>query len=51
MLESGKPYQLCNTGEGRLVLLGAGNAGTDGKARIRVPKMASHMPLSEPIIA
>ena len=26
-LESGKPYQLCNTGNGRLLLLGAGNAG------------------------
>jgi len=51
LLESGKPYQLCNTGNGRLLLLGAGNAGADGKPRSRVPRKASHMPLSKTIIA
>ena len=51
LLESGKPYQLCNTGSGKLLLLGAGNAGADGKPRTRVPKKPSHMPLSQPIIA
>ncbi len=51
LLESGKPYQLCNTGNGRLLLLGAGNAGADGKPRSRVPRKASQMPLSKPIIA
>jgi mannose-6-phosphate isomerase-like protein (cupin superfamily) len=51
VLTSGQPYQLCNTGEGRLLLLGAGNSGVDGKKRTRVPKKASHLPLSEPIVA
>jgi len=32
-------------------LLGAGNAGANGKPRTRVPEIASHLPLSEPIIA
>jgi mannose-6-phosphate isomerase-like protein (cupin superfamily) len=51
VLTAGQPYQLCNTGEGRLLLLGAGNAGANGKPRTRVPEIASHLPLSEPIIA
>lgn len=51
LLESGEPYQLCNTGKGRLVLFGAGNAGVDGKSRTRVPKRPSHTPIKEPIIA
>jgi mannose-6-phosphate isomerase-like protein (cupin superfamily) len=51
VLTAGQPYQLCNTGDGRLLLLGAGNSGVDGKPRSRVPKIASHLPLSEPIIA
>lgn len=51
MLESGQPYQLCNTGKGRLLLLGAGNAGVNGVARSRVPPVASHIPLKEPVVA
>jgi mannose-6-phosphate isomerase-like protein (cupin superfamily) len=51
VLTAGQPYQLCNTGEGRLLLLGAGNSGVDGKPRTRVPAIASHLPLSEPIVA
>ena len=51
LLKSGEPYQLCNTGNGRLLLLGAGNAGANGKPRSRVPKVPSHLPLSEPIVA
>jgi mannose-6-phosphate isomerase-like protein (cupin superfamily) len=51
LLKSGEPYQLCNTGNGRMLLLGAGNAGVDGKPRTRVPKIPSRIPLSEPIIA
>jgi mannose-6-phosphate isomerase-like protein (cupin superfamily) len=51
VLTAGQPYQLCNTGEGRLLLLGAGNSGVDGKPRSRVPKIASHLPVSEPVVA
>lgn len=51
VLTAGQPYQLCNTGEGRLLLLGAGNSGADGKPRTRVPRIASHLPLTEPIVA
>jgi hypothetical protein len=51
LLESGEPYQLCNSGKGRLLLLGAGNAGVDGKPRTRVPKIPSHIPLKDPIVA
>ena len=51
MLESGQPYQLCNTGKGRLLLLGAGNAGVNGVPRSRVPPVASHIPLKEPVVA
>jgi mannose-6-phosphate isomerase-like protein (cupin superfamily) len=51
VLTSGQPYQLCNTGKGRLLLLGAGNSGAEGKPRTRVPRKASHIPLTEPIIA
>ena len=51
VLTSGQPYQLCNTGEGRLLLLGTGNSGVNGNPRTRVPKKASHLPFTEPIIA
>ena len=51
LLTSKQPYQLCNTGKKRLLLLGAGNRGVNGKLRTRVPKKASHMPLTEPIVA
>jgi mannose-6-phosphate isomerase-like protein (cupin superfamily) len=51
VLTAGQPYQLCNTGEGRLLLLGAGNSGADGKPRTRVPRIASHTPVTEPVIA
>ena len=51
LLESGKPYQLCNTGKGRMLLLGAGNSGVDGKLRTRVPRRPSHTPVRQPIIA
>jgi hypothetical protein len=51
MLESKQPYQLCNTGKGRLLLLGAGNAGVNGVARSRVPDVASHTPVQEPVVA
>jgi len=51
VLTAGQPYQLCNTGEGRLLLLGAGNSGANGKPRTRVPRIASHLPLTEPVIA
>lgn len=50
VLTAGQPYQLCNTGEGRLLLLGAGNSGVGGKPRTRVPEIASHLPVSEPIV-
>jgi mannose-6-phosphate isomerase-like protein (cupin superfamily) len=33
MLESKQPYQMCNTGKARLLLLGAGNAGVNGVRR------------------
>ncbi len=42
LLQSGESYQLCNTGTGRMLLLGAGNSGVDGKPRTRVPKIPSH---------
>ncbi len=51
LLESGRPYQLCNTGEGRLLLFGAGNSQVDGKPRTRVPKRPSHTPVRPPLIA
>lgn len=51
LLKSGESYQLCNTGTGRMLLLGAGNAGVNGQPRTRVPKIPSHIPLREPIIA
>ncbi len=51
LLTSGQPYQLCNTGEGRLLLLGVGYSGVDGKPRTCMPKKASHMPFTEPITA
>lgn len=51
MLESGQPYQLCNTGNGRLILLGAGNSGVNGVPRSRVPAVASHTPIREPVVA
>ena len=50
LLKSGEPYQLCNTGNGRMLLLGAGNAGVDGKPRtLRVigPRRRSGWPRSE----
>jgi hypothetical protein len=51
LLKSGESYQLCNTGTGRMLLLGAGNAGVNGQPRTRVPKIPSHIPLREPVIA
>jgi mannose-6-phosphate isomerase-like protein (cupin superfamily) len=51
MLESKQSYQLCNTGKGRLLLLGAGNAGVNGVPRSRVPDVASHTPVQEPVVA
>ena len=51
MLESKQPNQLCNTGKGGLLLLGAGNAGVNGVPRSRVPDMASHTPVQEPVVA
>ena len=51
MLESKQPYQLCNTGKGRLLLLGAGNAGVNGVPRSRVPDVASHTPVQQPVVA
>jgi mannose-6-phosphate isomerase-like protein (cupin superfamily) len=51
MLESGQSYQLCNTGKGRLILLGAGNAGVNGVPRSRVPEVASHIPVREAVVA
>jgi mannose-6-phosphate isomerase-like protein (cupin superfamily) len=51
MLQSKQTYQLCNTGKGRLLLLRAGNAGLDGMPRSRVPDVASHTPVQEPIVA
>jgi mannose-6-phosphate isomerase-like protein (cupin superfamily) len=51
LLKSGEPYQLCNTGNGRMLLLGAGNAGVNGQPRTRVPKIPSHVPVTEPIVA
>lgn len=50
MLESGQSYQLCNTGTGRLLLLGAGNAGVNGVPRSRVPGVASHTPVQQPVV-
>jgi mannose-6-phosphate isomerase-like protein (cupin superfamily) len=51
MLQSKQTYQLCNTGKGRLLLLGARNAGLGGMPRSRVPDVASHTPVQEPIVA
>jgi mannose-6-phosphate isomerase-like protein (cupin superfamily) len=51
LLKSGESYQLCNTGSERLLLLGAGNAGVNGEPRTRVPKIPSHTPLRQPIVA
>jgi mannose-6-phosphate isomerase-like protein (cupin superfamily) len=51
MLQSKQTYQLCNTGKGRLLLLRAGNAGLGGMPRSRVPDVASHTPVQEPIVA
>jgi mannose-6-phosphate isomerase-like protein (cupin superfamily) len=51
MLESKVSYQLCNTGKGRLILLGAGNSGVNGVPRSRVPEVASHSPVQEPVVA
>jgi mannose-6-phosphate isomerase-like protein (cupin superfamily) len=51
LLQSGEPYQLCNTGNGRMLLLGAGNTGVDGKPRTRVPRISSHVPVTDPIVA
>src|SRR4029434_1409587 len=39
-LTAGQLSQLCNTGEGRLLLLGAGNSGAKGNPRSRVPDVA-----------
>lgn len=50
MLESKVSYQLCNTGKGRLILLGAGNSGVSGVPRSRVPEVASHSPVQEPVV-
>ena len=36
---------------GRLILLGAGNAGVNGVPRSRVPEVASHTPIREPVVA
>jgi hypothetical protein len=51
LLKSGESYQRCNTGSGRMLLLGAGNAGVNGQPRTRVPKIPSRLPLREPIVA
>ena len=51
MLESKQPYRLCNTGKGRSLLLGAGNARVNGVPRSRVPHVASHTPAHEPLVA
>src|SRR3989337_3117215 len=51
LLKSGEPYQLCNTGKGRMLLLGAGNAGVNGVLRSRVPDVASHTTVHEPLVA
>ena len=51
LLTSKQTYQLCNPGKKRLLLLGAGNRGVNGKLRTRVPKQASHMPYTEPLEA
>ena len=46
-----EPYQLSGTGEERLLLIAEGNSGANGKARTRVPKIASPSTLTEPVIA
>jgi hypothetical protein len=51
LLKSGEPYQLCNSGTGRMLLLGAGNSQVDGKPRTRVPKIPSHTPMKQPTVA
>jgi mannose-6-phosphate isomerase-like protein (cupin superfamily) len=51
LLKSGESYQLCNTGKGRMLLLGAGNTGVNGNPRTRVPKIPSHTQLKEAVVA
>jgi len=51
LLRSGESYQLCNTGAGRMLLLGAGNSQVDGKPRTRVPKIPSHTPFKPAVVA
>ena len=51
LLKSGESYQLSDTGSGRMLLLGAGNAGVKGQPRTRVTKIHSRLPLREPIVA
>ena len=51
LLQSGESYQLCNSGTGRLILLGAGNSQADGKPRTRVPPIPSHTPMKQPVVA
>jgi uncharacterized cupin superfamily protein len=51
LLRSGDSYQLCNTGTGRMLLLGAGNSQVDGKPRTRVPNIPSHTQIKEPLVA
>jgi len=51
LLKSGEAYQLCNSGTGRMLLLGAGNSQVDGKPRTRVPKIPSHTPMTQPVVA
>jgi len=51
LLKSGESYQLCNSGTSRMLLLGAGNSQVDGKPRTRVPKIPSHTPMKQPVVA
>ena len=51
LLKSGEAYQLCNSGTGRMLLLGAGNSQVDGKPRTRVPKIPSHTQMTQPVVA
>ena len=51
LLKSGESYQLCNSGTSRMLLLGAGNSQVDGKPRTRVPKIPSHIPMKQPVVA
>jgi hypothetical protein len=34
-----------------MLLLGAGNSQVDGKPRTRVPKIPSHTPMTQPVVA